>query len=162
MRLWREEFPIDSADERYVTRRQFGRFLVLTSLGMFAGSLWILARSLFRPKGAPPPLLVGRASAQLPGSVRVFQYPEPHDDCVLFRMADGRFVAYSQKCTHLSCAVFPSHDGRSLECPCHDGLFSMEDGRVVSGPPPRPLPRILLEQRGDALWAVGIDLGTGA
>ena len=30
------------ADERYVNRRQFAKFLALTSLGMFAGNLWIL------------------------------------------------------------------------------------------------------------------------
>ena len=58
------------------------------------------------------------------------------------------------------CAVFPSEDGTKLECPCHEGYFSAADGRVLQGPPPRPLPRILLERRGDELWAVGIDLGT--
>ena len=37
-RLWQDEFSIDTADERYVSRRQFTKFLVLTSLGMFAGN----------------------------------------------------------------------------------------------------------------------------
>ncbi len=162
MRLWREEFSIETADERYVTRRQFGRFLVLTSLGMFVGNLWILARSLFRRSAAPTRRLIGIARDLPPGTARVFQYPGSEDPCLLFHTAEGRFVAYTQKCTHLSCAVFPSHDGRSLECPCHDGLFSMEDGRVLQGPPPRPLPRILLERRGDEIWAVGTDPETAA
>jgi Rieske Fe-S protein len=38
----------------------------------------------------------------------------------------------------------------------------MEDGRVLQGPPPRALPRIVLDRRGDELWAVGIDLGERA
>ena len=37
--LWREEISIFSAEERYVNRRQFAKFLVLTSLGMFVGNL---------------------------------------------------------------------------------------------------------------------------
>jgi len=31
--LWKEEFSVRTADERYVTRRQLTKFLVLTSLG---------------------------------------------------------------------------------------------------------------------------------
>src|ERR1051325_4986422 len=46
--LWKEEFSVRTADERYVTRRQLTKFLVLTSLGMFVGNLWILFRSLFQ------------------------------------------------------------------------------------------------------------------
>jgi len=45
--LWQDEFSIHTADERYVSRRQFTKFLVLTSLGMFAGNAWILVRSCF-------------------------------------------------------------------------------------------------------------------
>ncbi len=52
--LWREEFSVRSGDESYVSRRQFGKFLVLTSLGMLAGNLWILVRSwLRRPPDYP-------------------------------------------------------------------------------------------------------------
>ena len=36
--LWKDEFSVQLADERYVTRRQFTKFLTLTSLGMFAGN----------------------------------------------------------------------------------------------------------------------------
>jgi Rieske Fe-S protein len=157
--LWREEFSVHAAEERYVARRQFGKFLVLTSLGMFVGNLWILAKSLFRREEAFPSRLVARLGDLPVGGARVFQYPGAHDPCLLLRKADGSFVAYSQKCTHLSCAVYPAHDGRRLECPCHEGYFSVADGRVLQGPPPRPLPRIVLEERRGELWAVGVDLG---
>ena len=45
--LWRDEFSVYTADERYVNRRQFTKFLTLTSFGMLVGNLWILARSAF-------------------------------------------------------------------------------------------------------------------
>jgi hypothetical protein len=52
--FWKDEFSIFSADERYVSRRQLTKFLTLTSLGMFAGNLWILIRSwLYREPAYP-------------------------------------------------------------------------------------------------------------
>ena len=39
------------AEDRYVLRRQFSKFLVLTSFGMLAGNAWIWAKSLVRRKG---------------------------------------------------------------------------------------------------------------
>ncbi|HET9317107.1 MAG TPA: Rieske 2Fe-2S domain-containing protein [Vicinamibacteria bacterium] len=157
--LWREEFSVHAADERYVTRRQFGKFLVLTSLGMFVGNVWILARSLWRGDERMPLKKIANVADVPVGGVTVFHYPGPHDPCLLMRTAADTFVAYSQKCTHLSCAVFPSADGRKLECPCHEGYFSVADGRVLQGPPPRPLPRVVLDRFAGGLWAVGVDLG---
>jgi Rieske Fe-S protein len=158
--LWREEFSIHAAEERYVTRRQFGKFLVLTSLAMLAGNVWILIKSLWRREGPPAARAVALVGEIPLGGAKVFRYPSATDPCLLLRTGADAYVAYSQKCTHLSCAVFPSADGKRLECPCHEGHFAVSDGRVLQGPPPRPLPRILLEQRGGELWAVGVDLGT--
>jgi Rieske Fe-S protein len=158
--LWREELSVFAADERYVGRRQFAKFLVLTSLGMFAGNLWLLAKSLFRAPPASHPVLPVTRLADLPvGGVKLFAYPGPQDHCLLVRYAEDRWAAYSQKCTHLSCAVYYAHDERKLVCPCHHGFFAVDDGRVLQGPPPRPLPRVRLERRGDLLVAVGIDSG---
>ena len=158
--LWREEFSVHAAEERYVARRQFGKFLVLASLGMLAGNVWILVRSLLRRAPAFVPRAVARAGELPVGGVKLFRFPEAQDSCLLLRTAQDRYLAYSQKCTHLSCAVYPSQDGRRLECPCHEGYFAVEDGRVLQGPPPRPLPRIVLERRGDELWATGVDDGS--
>jgi arsenite oxidase small subunit len=158
--LWRDEITIDAADERYVTRRQFTKFLVLTSFGMLVGQLWILARSLFSRGGAPPaPKVVGRIADLPVGGTRVFQYPSPNDPCLLIRVDADGYVAYSQKCTHLSCAVYFDAAKKRIECPCHEGAFSAADGRVLQGPPPRPLPRIRLERRGDDLVATAVEEG---
>jgi len=50
------------------------------------------------------------------------------------------FTSMSNVCTHLGCRVrwIPEREG--FFCPCHNGVFS-KDGKVVSGPPPRPLNR---------------------
>lgn len=159
--LWREEFSIQRAEEAYVSRRQFAKFLLLTSLGMFAGNVWILVRSWFRKTPAFPRTVVARLD-QLPvGAVRLFSYPSAQDPCILVRWSETEWAAYSQKCTHLSCAVYFAPERQRLECPCHEGYFSVRDGSVIQGPPQRPLPRVMLERRGNELVAVGVSLNGG-
>lgn len=157
--LWQDEFSIHTADERYVSRRQFTKFLVLTSLGMFVGNLWILARSLVRRQPAYSEKDICRVDALPVGGVWLFRYPTEKDPCILVRPDEQTYVAYSQKCTHLSCAVYYAAERKRLECPCHEGYFSVQTGGVLQGPPPRALPRVLLQRRGDTLVAVGMDTG---
>jgi Rieske Fe-S protein len=126
---------------------------------MLVGNLWILFRTWFTgPAPASSVVRIAAASEMSLNSVRLFTYPGPHDPCILVRTATDRFYAYSQTCTHLSCAVYFEATKGTLECPCHNGRFALEDGRVLAGPPPRPLPRILLERRGDDIVALGVDL----
>ena len=159
--VWKEEFSVDAAEDAYVLRRQFTKFLVLTSFGMACGNAWIWLRSLAARHRPPyPELVVARASELAPGQVKIFAYPGPQDPCILVRRANGAFAAFSQKCTHLSCAVYYAASRDRLECPCHEGYFSPDDGRVLQGPPPRPLPRIRLSRRGDELVAVDVEEGT--
>jgi Rieske Fe-S protein len=157
---WREEFSIDAGEDAYVLRRQFTKFLVLTSLGMACGNGWIWLRALGRKdRRAYPEMHIGRASELAAGAVKMFSYPAPQDPCILLRRTNGTLAAFSQKCTHLSCAVYYAAARDRLECPCHEGYFSVENGRVLQGPPPRPLPRIRLDVRGDDIVAVGVEEG---
>ena len=156
--LWRDEFSIETAMESYVARRQFAKFLVLTSLGMFVGNLWIVVRNWFAPKPLFQPQSLGSLGDIGVGEVKLFSYPTADDPCILIRTASDEFVAYSQKCTHLSCAVYFAREKNRIECPCHEGYFSVKDGSVLQGPPPRPLPRVLLQREGDEVIATGIEL----
>ena len=155
--LWREEFSIFSADEQYIGRRHMAKFLTLTSLSMFAGNLWLLARSLFSSGHRAFPAIRIAMVGEIPvGGVKLFLYPGPSEQCILVRIGERAYAAYSQKCTHLSCAVYYAKEKNRLECPCHEGYFSVQDGAVLQGPPRRPLPRVILEQHGSDLVAVGI------
>jgi Rieske Fe-S protein len=156
--LWREEFSVHAADESYVTRRQLTKFLVLTSLAMFVGNLWIVLKSAFRRTPTYPVEPVARLGEIPVRGVKLFTYPTAQDHCILVRTAENAYVAYSQKCTHLSCAVYFSDEHNRLECPCHEGYFSIADGAVLQGPPARPLPRVVLERRASELFAVGMKI----
>jgi Rieske Fe-S protein len=155
--LWQEEFSVFTADERYVNRRQFTKFLTLTSLAMLCGNLWILARSWFRREPYFPRRVVARVGEVPVGGVKLFAYPAAEDPCILVRTAADTYAAYSQKCTHLSCAVYYEAAQNRLECPCHKGYFSVHDGSAQAGPPQRGLARVALERRGEELVAVGME-----
>jgi Rieske Fe-S protein len=160
--LWREEFSVSKAGERYVNRRQLTKFLTLASLGMFAGNLWILVRSWLRREPAYTKQPIARQGEIPVGGVKLFQYPAEGEQCLLVRTGEDDYVAYSQKCTHLSCAVYYSPANNRIECPCHQGYFSIRDGSVLQGPPTRPLPRVILERSGGDLIATGMAPASGA
>jgi Rieske Fe-S protein len=154
---------VHAAEDAYVLRRQFTKFLVLTSFGMAAGNGWIWVRALLAgPRPEYPEAVIARAADVAPGAVKLFSYPTGADPCILVRLPDGRLAAFSQKCTHLSCAVYYAAERHRLECPCHEGYFSAETGRVLQGPPPRPLPRVRVEERDGLIVATGLDHGEGA
>jgi Rieske Fe-S protein len=58
------------------------------------------------------------------------------------------------------CAVRPEMDRDRLHCPCHAGYFDLATGRPIAGPPRRPLPRIVLEQRDGSIYAIGVERRT--
>lgn len=154
--LWKEEFSVHTADERYVTRRQLTKFLVLTSFGMFVGNLWILFRSLLGRPNSFPKQTIAQIGEIPVGGVKLFTFPSKEDHCILVRTGEDDYVAYSQKCTHLSCAVYYAEENNRLECPCHKGFFAIHDGSVLQGPPPRRLPRVVLERHREQLVAVSM------
>jgi menaquinol-cytochrome c reductase iron-sulfur subunit len=53
---------------------------------------------------------------------------------------DGEsFLAWNGTCTHLACSYGFDADKKVFHCPCHHGLFDVKTGKVLDGPPPRPL-----------------------
>jgi arsenite oxidase small subunit len=89
------------------------------------------------------------------GQSKLFEYPRPGNHCILVRLSETDFVAYGQKCTHLSCPVLPRPDLGRMHCPCHEGWFDIRNGEPVAGPPRRPLPRVGLELRDGKVFANG-------
>lgn len=156
---WRKDFPIDWSEDHYVARRDFTKFMVLTSFAFVAGQSWIVFQNWLRERrGDLPMMQVARLEEVPVGKAVVFDYPLEHDSCILVRTGEDHFVAFSQKCTHLSCAVVPEPENRRFFCPCHNGSFDLESGRPIAGPPRRPLPKVKLEIINGVIYATGIEL----
>jgi Rieske Fe-S protein len=156
---WRQDFPILWEEDHYVTRRELAKFLTLGSGTIVAATVGVaVIGDRLRPRGHMERRLVEGAQALQRGSSLLFRYPTAEDPCILLRLADGKLAAYSQVCTHLSCAVVHRQGAAELDCPCHEGHFDCGDGRPTSGPPTRRLPRVLLEETGQGVFAVGVEV----
>ena len=155
---WREDFPVRWDEDHYMTRRELAKFLTLGS-GLLATVNGLIAFiGLTGRIPTTPVQRIAGADELAPGSSLLFRYPTADDPCILVRDAAGRLDAFSQVCTHLSCAIVHRPDEQALACPCHKGSFSSTDGRPLAGPPTRRLPRIVIEQRGADILAIGIEV----
>ena len=157
---WRQDFPTDIPAAAALSRREFTKFLVLTSGAFVAGQCWIGTMSLLRDSGPMPEKRIATDTDVPSGGVLEFRYPTEEDPCLLIRLHNGELVAYGQQCSHLSCAVIPEPKRSQLRCPCHNGYFEIEEGRPISGPPRRPLPRIKLTVRDGTIYATRVELRT--
>ncbi|HEX3876944.1 MAG TPA: ubiquinol-cytochrome c reductase iron-sulfur subunit [Bryobacteraceae bacterium] len=63
---------------------------------------------------------------------------------------DSKVIAFGPSCTHLGCAYHWDAQNKDFLCPCHTSIFSI-DGKVVSGPAPRPLDRFDTKTEGTRL-----------
>jgi len=155
---WRQDFPIDWPQDLYVERRDFMKFMVLTSAAFTFGQVWIGIQNWSRRRSGQPPMQRIAAMDDIAvGAALGFTYPHEHEPCLLVRLTPSEFVAFGQTCTHLSCAVVPRPEEGSFYCPCHEGRFDLRTGVPTAGPPRRPLTRVLLERRGRDIYAIGIE-----
>ena len=153
---WRRDFPIDVEADEYGARRDFTKFMVLTSAAFACGQFWIALQSLFRGRKNARKHIAEIADVPI-GEAVSFHYPTDRDPCLLIHESEDVFLAYSSLCTHLMCPVRPDLKRNQLHCPCHEGFFDLATGKPTAGPPRRPLPKIeLLIERG-AVYATAIE-----
>jgi len=111
-----------------------------------------------RAKGRWVPLL---NEAELPvGSTREASFVMSVQDgymkadrkyTVFVRRTETGLVCFDPACTHLGCRIeLQAAKGRFL-CPCHGGVFDA-DGKVVSGPPPKPLDQHPVKLEAGKVW----------
>lgn len=150
---WRREFPYPWDEDDIVTRRDTLRFLLAGSGALFlaTGTLAILGAL---PKGPDVrATAIIREGELAENAWKVFDFPDKYTQGILINLPGHGLVAYSDVCTHLSCAVIYQGDGK-LHCPCHEGLFDAATGNVLAGPPLRPLSLIQLARENGVIYAV--------
>ncbi len=147
-------FPVSVDADSYVTRREFTKFLGLTSLAFLLGTFAATGRKLWknaRPARAASLPVAGAGEIPV-GGYRLFRYPTGNDPCILLRLAPAQFVAFDQRCPHLSCPVTFVAASNRLACPCHKAFFNAEDGSVLAGPPNRGLERLEVSVKDGQVW----------
>ena len=133
-----------------MNRRRFldrilGTGFVSTMVAM-AYPVW---RYLIPPVSGEPAtqsVVAAQASQVTPNSGLLFKFGSKPG--LLIRTPEGELQAFNAVCTHLECTVQYKADTSQIWCACHNGLYDLQ-GQNVSGPPPRPLERLVVNQRGE-------------
>ncbi len=140
---WKADFPIKKREAAYVSRKEFIKLITFFSGTLALANLAIPAFNFFKDEKSMGEYFVGLVDDLQVGGMRTFYINEDHrNPYMLIRLAENKWKVFEQKCTHLSCSVLYNHEKSVIECPCHKGLFDPEDGSVIQGPPPRPLPQL--------------------
>ncbi len=118
-------------------------FLQLT-LGWLAGAFAVVASTAAGVRFLVPNVLfepslifkAGKPEDYPDGSVTFLE-----NERVFLVRHGNTYRCLSAVCTHLGCTV--NRTDRGYHCPCHGSVFS-DQGKVQSGPAPRPLPWFLV------------------
>jgi cytochrome b6-f complex iron-sulfur subunit len=123
-----------------MSRRSFGGVVLGGGLVAFVGAaLYPIIRFLIPPKVAEAPLnnvVAAKVDELKPNSGIIFKFGSKPG--LLIRLPSGEYKSFSAVCTHLNCTVQYVPDEGDIWCPCHNGHYDL-NGKVISGPPPRPL-----------------------
>src|ERR1700737_2617836 len=90
--------------------------------------------------------LAGNVQDLKPNSGKIVKFG--NKPALLVRVSETEWKAFTAVCTHLNCTVQYQDSTRQIWCACHNGTYDMS-GRVVSGPPPKPLDEFTVQVRGD-------------
>jgi Rieske Fe-S protein len=98
------------------------------------------------PEAAVNEVPAGTVSDLKPNSAKIIRFGSR--PVLLIRSSDTEWRAFSAVCTHLNCTVQYQAAERQIWCACHNGLYDLS-GRVLAGPPPRPLEEYAVRIRGE-------------
>ena len=120
------------------------------------GSIYPIFKFLY-PKSATDNdvsvIKIGRVDDFMGKSFRLYKFGRKR--VILIRLGEGRMVALSAKCTHLGCTVRYIKSRNIIKCPCHGGEYSI-DGRVLKGPPKKPLQKYEVKVKNGEIYIARI------
>ena len=98
------------------------------------------------PEASTNEVSAGKVQDLKPNSGKIVKFGSR--PALLIRVNETEWRAYSAICTHLNCTVQFQDSTRQIWCACHNGYYDL-NGKVVSGPPPRPLEGYAVHIRGE-------------
>lgn len=113
-----------------------------------AAFLYPVIRFLRPPEVPEAPVnevVAGLISGFAPNSGRLVKFG--NKPVLVIRTGEDDWRAFAGTCTHLNCTVQYQSASQQIWCACHNGLYDL-NGKVVSGPPPRPLEEYQVRIRG--------------
>jgi Rieske Fe-S protein len=131
-------------------RRNFVQWILGGGLiSSFASFLYPVLRFLDPPAVAQASVnevSAGKIGDLKPHSGKIIRFG--NRPVLLIRADETRWNAFSGVCTHLNCTVQFHQERGEIWCACHNGFYDLT-GKVVAGPPPRPLEEFDVHVRGE-------------
>jgi menaquinol-cytochrome c reductase iron-sulfur subunit len=158
------------------SRRQFLRWATAASALISAVLVGLPSLRAFlspgsRRKAPQRWIKLGEVEQMEPGAPIRFDFTETVNDAwvqsrslrgVWIYSEDGEsFTVYNGHCTHLACSYGFNKEKGIFQCPCHHGLFDVKTGKVMGGPPPRPLDTLETKVEEGFLYAAYVDFRAG-
>ena len=133
-----------------ITRRDFIHYILGGgALALFASAIYPAIRYITPPEGAETAVsnaVAAKTGELSPNSGKIFRFGDKPG--ILINTSKGELLAFNAVCTHLNCTVQYDPGAGHILCACHNGHFDL-NGRVISGPPPRPLEQYNVNVRGE-------------
>ena len=142
---------IESAGATTPSRRSLLDFLLGAGvLGWLASIAYPVLRYLkpISPQTGAAPLRLTREETGKLEKERSLILRSGSTRVLVFEDAEQRLRAVEARCTHEGCTVQYVPGDSNIWCACHNGRFDLE-GRVISGPPQRPLARWTAQRETD-------------
>lgn len=141
--------------ERQPTRRGFLDWIIAVGACITGTAMTVPALAYLWPTargGGAENIEVEGASNLSAGGARTVQVAGKA--VIVVRTRTG-FRAFAAACTHLGCLVKWDTSKSEFLCPCHAAVFD-ENGDVVSGPPPAPLPELKIKEIGGRVYVTAV------
>jgi menaquinol-cytochrome c reductase iron-sulfur subunit len=149
-------------EEQATTRRTFYSVVINGLMGIITGAIAIPAAMylLLKPKSEKKSqwvdaaelstLKIGKPEEVVYRRTRVDGWKVLNEKTTAWvvRTDEHTVVAFAPGCTHLGCAYHWEDGPKEFLCPCHTSTFAL-DGKVKSGPAPRPLDRYVTRVDGN-------------
>ena len=133
----------------WLSRRAVIGLGVLGATGIAVGLAGCSAEETATPTAATKTgVEIGKSSAVPVGSGLNFIVEDV--PIVVTQTTEGEFKAFSAICTHQGCLV--GCRDKEIVCDCHASFFDPTNGKVLSGPAPKPLPEIPIEVRDGVIY----------
>jgi arsenite oxidase small subunit len=157
------------SEEESFEAKEFSRRQLLAAGATGAAAAAVAGTGLAEAasKGSYPKLRVIALNKLKRNRPVVFSYPLENQASMLLDLGHAvpegvgpkrSIVAYSLFCQHMGCPVEYQPKLREFVCPCHQSRYDPERlGSIIQGVAMQPLPRISLQVKGGAIWAVGVD-----
>ena len=98
------------------------------------------------PEAAVNEVVAGKVQMLKPNAAAIVKFG--NKPVLLVRVTETEWKALTAVCTHLNCTVQYQENTHQIWCACHNGYYDL-NGKVLSGPPPKPLDEFVVRIRGD-------------